>query len=55
MCLMLKFLYYSKIQLNQDNWNWIISISTIIGYKIYYDDTILGLMESFSKILNIDK
>ena len=37
LCLMAKFLFYSKTKLNGGNIPWILSISTIIAYKIYYD------------------
>jgi hypothetical protein len=50
---MLKFLYYSKITINGTNACWILSISTIIAYKIYYDEHVEGLVESFSNILEV--
>jgi hypothetical protein len=53
LCLLLKFLFYSKILLTNVNSCWILSIATIIAYKIYYDDPVGGLMESFSDILEI--
>lgn len=32
---------------------WIIGISTIIAYKIYYDEPVGGLIESFANVLEI--
>lgn len=32
---------------------WIVSVATIIAYKIYYDEPVEGLIESFSEILQI--
>lgn len=48
LCLMLKFLHYSKIPFTFANACWILSISTIVAYKIYYDDPVGGLIESFA-------
>lgn len=50
---MLKFLCYSKIALTGANSCWILGIATLIAYKIYYDDPVGGLLESFSEILEI--
>ena len=50
---MVKFLFYSKIKLNCENATWILSVSTIIGYKIYYDEPVEGLISSFADILEI--
>lgn len=44
MCLILKFLFYSKISLSCANACWILSIATIVAYKIYYDDPVGGLV-----------
>ena len=48
LCLMFKFLYYSKIKLDLENVCWIMGIGTVIAYKIYYDDPVSNLFESFS-------
>lgn len=50
---MLKFLFYSKISLSCANACWILGIGTIVAYKIYYDDPVGGLIESFADILDI--
>ena len=55
MCLMLKFLFYSKTPLTGANACWILSISTIIAYKIYYDEPVGGLIDSFSSILEVNR
>lgn len=55
MCLMLKFLYYSKMVLTGANACWILSTSTIIAYKIYYDEPVGGLVDSFSSILEVTR
>jgi hypothetical protein len=41
---MLKFLFYSKMTITGANSSWILSIATIVAYKIYYDDPIGGLI-----------
>lgn len=51
LCLIIKFLYYTKIKINCENCCWILSIGTIIAYKIYYDEPVSGLIESFAEIL----
>ena len=48
---MMKFLCYSKIRLDSINAGWILSIATVVAYKIYYDDPVGGLVESFAEIL----
>lgn len=55
MCLMVKFIFYSKIEVTCANACWIMSVGTIIAYKIYYDEPVGGLIESFSEILEISK
>lgn len=45
---MIKFLSYSKIRIDNTNACWILSIATIVAYKIYYDDPVGGLIESFA-------
>lgn len=40
LCLMAKFLFYSKTKLDCENVPWILSVATIIAYKIYYDEPI---------------
>lgn len=52
---MFKFLYYSKIKLSCSNACWILSIGTIIAYKIYYDEVVGGLIDSFSDIIEIGR
>ena len=54
LCLMAKFLFYSKTKLNSESVPWILSVATIVAYKIYYDEPIIGLIDSFSEILEID-
>ena len=51
-CLMLKFLFYSKMILSSNNACWILAVSTILAYKLYYDEPVEGLVDSFSSILN---
>lgn len=55
LCLMSKFIFYSKIKLNCENVIWILSVSTIVAYKIYYDEPVEGLIDSFSSILEISQ
>lgn len=52
---MIKFLCYSNVAINKENWSWIVSISIIVGYKVYYDEPIGGLVENFAHILNCKK
>lgn len=52
---MIKFIFYSKIEVNGASVCWVMSIATIIAYKIYYDDPVSGLVDSFSDILEIPK
>jgi hypothetical protein len=52
---MIKFLYYCKISISGTNACWILSISTIIAYKIYYDEPVEGLIDSFSNILDVKR
>ena len=49
-CLLLKYSYYTRTILSQDNIGWIISVSTIIAYKIYYDNQMEDLMSYFADI-----
>jgi hypothetical protein len=34
---------------------WILSVGTIIAYKLYYDEPVEGLVESFAYILKLGK
>ena len=52
---MLKFLSFSKTKLTPKNVCWILSIGTIVAYKIYYDEPVEGLVESFAHILKIKR
>lgn len=52
---MLKFLSLSHTKLTTKNVCWILSIGTIIAYKIYYDLPVEGLIDSFSYILKIKR
>ena len=54
-CLMLKYLHCSRTKLNKQNVCWILSVGTIIAYKIYYDEPVEGLVESFAYILKLSK
>lgn len=44
MCLVLKFLFYSKIKITMKNASWILSIGAIVAYKIYYDEPVESLV-----------
>ena len=55
MCLMTKFLFYSKMKVTDVNACWIMSVGTIIAYKIYFDEPVGGLVESFADILGISR
>ena len=50
---MAKYLHYSKTKLNCESVTWILSVATIIAYKIYYDEPVEGLIDSFAGILEI--
>lgn len=52
---MLKFLSFSETKLTPKNVCWILSIGTIVAYKIYYDETVEGLVDSFAHILKIKR
>jgi hypothetical protein len=52
---MLKFLSLSNTKLTVKNVCWILSIGTIVAYKIYYDEPVEGLTDSFAYILKIKK
>lgn len=54
-CLMLKYLQRSKTKLDKKNVCWILSVGTIVAYKLYYDEPVEGLVESFAQILNLSK
>lgn len=54
-CLMLKYLHLSSTKLTSKNVCWILSIGTIVAYKIYYDEPVEGLVDSFAYILNLSK
>ncbi len=52
---MLKFLFCSNTKLTTRNVCWILSIGTIVAYKIYYDEPVEGLVDSFAYILKIKR
>lgn len=52
---MLKFLSLSQTKLTAHNVCWILSIGTIVAYKIYYDEPVEGLIDSFAFILKIKR
>ena len=52
---MLKFLKESERTLNKSNVCWILSVATIVAYKIYYDEPVEGLVQSFAYILKIKR
>ena len=54
-CLMLKFLSFSETKLTSKNVCWILSVGTIVAYKIYYDEPVKGLIDSFAHILKIKR
>jgi hypothetical protein len=47
-CLLFKCLAKGDVKLNQKNLGWLLGISTVVAYKVYYDETIEGLMEFFA-------
>ena len=52
---MLKFIYSSNVELNESNACWILAVGTIIAYKIYYDEPVEGLVDSFAYILGMKR
>ena len=55
LCLLLKYCYFTNTSLDDHNIGWILSVSAIIAYKIYYDEQIEDLIECFEGVMKIDK
>ena len=51
LCLLFKLLKMSKKEITKENAVWLMTISTLISYKIYYDEPINDLIYYFSQIL----
>lgn len=39
-CLLFKFMFRSKVRLSNDNAGWLLGVSVLVGYKIFYDETL---------------
>jgi len=39
-CLLFKCLSKSTILLDENNLGWLLGISTVVAYKVYYDETV---------------
>ena len=52
-CLLLKCSSWSGIPLSEKNLGWLLGISTIVSYKIYYDEPVTGLFECYASILGL--
>ena len=52
-CLLLKCSSWGGVALSEKNLGWMLGISTIVAYKIYYDEPVTGLFECFGTILGL--
>jgi hypothetical protein len=47
LCLFCKCLSRGFLSLKEDSIGWLLGVSTIVAYKLYYDEPIEGLLEWF--------
>ena len=53
LCLLCKCISKGVIELKQNNVGWLLGISTVVSYKVYYDETIEGLMQFFGQTMGL--
>jgi hypothetical protein len=51
LCFLIKFILRSQLKINNENAGWLLGIAAIIGYKIFYDETLEGIVNYFSSVL----
>lgn len=52
-CLLLKCSSWGAVPLSEKNLGWMLGISAIVAYKIYYDEPVTGLFECYGAILGL--
>ena len=53
LCLMYKCLARTEIHLTPQNAGWFMGVSTLVAYKVYYDEPIEGLIEYFADAMSM--
>lgn len=52
-CLLLKCSSWGGVPLSEKNLGWMLGVSTIVAYKVYYDEPVTGLFECFGSIMGL--
>lgn len=55
LCLLLRYSLTSRRKACYEDCAWVLTVSTIIAYKLYYDEEIEGLMDCFMEIMKISR
>ena len=55
LCLFVRYCLSTKHKVTFEGSAWVLTVSTIIAYKLYYDEEIEGLMECFMGVMGIPR
>lgn len=55
LCIFTRYCFNSKRKVKFEESAWILCVSTVIAYKLYYDEEVEGLIDCFTEIMKITK
>ena len=53
-CLLMKYVYYSKVELKEDNIGMLMCIATMVAHKVYYDNEFTDLFDFFGEVTGLN-